>query len=72
MGLRGDARDLWPPMVTTPTPTSMAASSRAPNHILLFRVLEPRHPITTTVLEKICSGLAYVVRIVIIRKNRVR
>ncbi len=40
-----------------------------PNHILLFSILDPRHPINTSVLERICRGLARVVRIVVIRKH---
>jgi len=45
-------------------------SARRPNHILLFSIYQPLHPITTDVLRRVCQGLAYVVRAVVIRKRQ--
>lgn len=52
-------------------PAAPRPDPRRPNHILLFRILDPRHPVTTAVIHRICRGLAEVVRIVILRKREV-
>ena len=42
---------------------------KQPNKILLFTVINPSYPITCDILYKICSPIASVLRIVIIRKS---
>ena len=42
---------------------------KRPNKILLFTVINPTYPITCDILYKICSPIASVLRIVIIRKS---
>ena len=44
---------------------------KQPNKILLFTVINPSYPITCDIMNKICSPIASVLRIVIIRKNGV-
>ena len=44
---------------------------KRPNKILLFTVINPSYPITCDIMNKICSPIASVLRIVIIRKNSV-
>ncbi|KAJ8321028.1 hypothetical protein KUTeg_002615 [Tegillarca granosa] len=45
---------------------------RAPNHILLFTVLNPQYPITVDVMHTICGPYGQVQRIVIFKKNGVQ
>lgn len=46
--------------------------NQPPNHILLFTIMEPIHPITVDVMKTICTAYGKIARIVIFRKSGVQ